>query len=216
MSGRNSFNPFVLNLLIIASLSLSSCTNSSNEPQKNSTSSSEPQKNSTSGIGQEKTSNVLSELQKYASPKGYEFLHPTNWKPEAAKSDKVDILLRDSAKRQGNLYVVISPAPKNKKGATDLGTDSAFGDRFLKGINSLPNSENKAELIGVKSRKAGDKTFYIVEYKLKLPNNREQHNLASTAVSQVKLFTFTLSTPQKQWDKFKDKFEEITNSFSVK
>jgi photosystem II oxygen-evolving enhancer protein 2 len=200
--------PFVVALLIATSLSLSSCsTDSSQKPTDTSTGNSKSQE----------TSPESDKLIKYTSSNGYEFLHPQGWKPvdSKEKSDKVDVAFRDSVKRQGNLYVVISKAPKNKS-LEDLGNPSAFGERLVKNINNIPNTKNKAELIGAKSREAGGKTYYTVEYKVKLPDNKERHNLATITDSQGKLFTFTLSAPQDRWDQVKSLFEEMANSFSVK
>lgn len=206
---------FITALIISTSLSLSSCSTDSS--QKTPTDSSKPQSNSTDSSKPPANSTDSSKLQKYSSPNGYEFLHPEGWKSldSKEKSDKVDVAFRASDKRPGNLYVIVNKAPKNKTLPDWVGTPSEFGSRLVKSLNSA-NSKNKAVLVGAKSRDSGGKTYYIVEYTLTVPNNQERRNLATSAIGQNKLFTLTLSSPQKQWDNVKGQFEKIANSFTVK
>jgi photosystem II oxygen-evolving enhancer protein 2 len=61
----------------------------------------------------------------------------------------------------------------------------------------------------------GDKTYYILEYAVKLPNQQERHNLASVAVSRGKLYTFNASTPEPRWTKVQPLLQRVVSSFSV-
>ncbi|MGK7878253.1 MAG: photosystem II reaction center PsbP [Xenococcaceae cyanobacterium] len=156
-------------------------------------------------------------LQSYVNTKGgYEFLYPNGWIPVDVReaSEGVDVVFRDLVQRTENLSVVISDIPEDKSLA-DLGTPSEVGYRFLKSVNNDPNLNREAEFIKAEVRESGAKTYYILEYQVKLPDNQERHNIASVAVSRGKLFTFNLSTRQSRWKKVKDLFEVAVTSFSV-
>jgi photosystem II oxygen-evolving enhancer protein 2 len=182
------FKVAIVNLLIIVSLALSSC----------------------SAAG-------LSSLQHYANPaKGYEFFYPNGWIQVDVRdaSQGVDTVFHDFIERSENLSVIISSIPKDKT-LTDLGTPTDIGYRFLKSVNSDPEAKREAELINAESREFNGKTYYTLEYQVKLPDNQQRHDLASVAVNRGNLYTFNLSTSQKRWEQVKNLFEIVVNSFSV-
>ncbi|ACK69580.1 photosystem II oxygen evolving complex protein PsbP [Gloeothece citriformis PCC 7424] len=159
----------------------------------------------------------LGGLQSYVNPtSGYEFLYPNGWIPVDVKnaSDGVDLVYRDLIERSENLSVIISDVPEGKD-LSDIGTPSDVGYRFFKAVNNDSNLNRNAELIRADSHEENGKTYYILEYQVKLPDNTQRHDLASVAVSRGKLYTFNLSTPQQRWDKVKDLFETSVRSFSV-
>lgn len=200
--------PFVVALLMVTSLSLSSCSNGGSQSSETPTGGNETPKTSTEKV----------ELQKYtSSTNGYEFMHPKTWKPEEAKGqeDKVDVAFRDPDGKGEALYVLVTKAPANKS-LTDLGKPEQIAERLIKGINDNKDAKLTAELINTKTREANGKTFYIVEYKVKLPNNQERRNLAIIGVSQGKRITLNILAPEKRWNKLKGVFEEMANSFTVK
>lgn len=147
---------------------------------------------------------------------GYEFVYPNGWIPidVSEATEGVDVVFRDLVERTENLSVVISNVPKDQT-LVGLGTPSEVGYQLLKSAIAPPGSERKAELINAESRKSDTQTYYKLEYEVTLPDNQERHNLASVAVSRGKLFTFNLSTPQRRWDKVKQLFKTLVNSFSV-
>lgn len=156
-------------------------------------------------------------LQSYVDAKdGYEFLYPNGWVQVEVKnaSPGVDLVFHDLIEKTENLSVIVSDLPSDRALA-DLGTPSEVGYRFLKQIGSGPGSEREADLISAQSHEAGGKTYYILEYQVKLPGGQERHDLASVAISRDKLFTFNLSTPQYRWPKVKSLFKTAVNSFSV-
>jgi photosystem II oxygen-evolving enhancer protein 2 len=177
----------IVTLLFIVSLTLSSCS---------------------TGIGN---------LQHYTNTaKGYEFFYPNGWIQVDVKdaSEGVDVVFHDLIERSENLSVIISSIPGDKTLA-DLGTPSEVGYRFLQKINNDSSLQREAELIRAESRESEGKTYYTLEYKVKLPNNQERHDLASVAVSRGKLYTFNLSTAQQRWEKIKNLFEVAVNSFLI-
>jgi photosystem II oxygen-evolving enhancer protein 2 len=156
-------------------------------------------------------------LQKYDVPeKGYQFLYPNGWIPVDVKnaSTGVDVVYHDLIQKTENLSVIVSPIAANKT-LTDIGTPSEVGYRFLKQVNNDPNANLEADLIKAESQEKNGKTYYILEYKSTLPTQGERHNIASVAVSRGKLYTFSVASEEKRWDKQQDLFEFVTQSFSV-
>jgi photosystem II oxygen-evolving enhancer protein 2 len=160
----------------------------------------------------------ISGLQSYANTaQGYEFLYPNGWIPVTVKnaSTGVDLVYRDLVERTENLSVIISDVPKNKT-LEDLGSPTDVGYRFLKAVNSNPNSDRQTDFISAEAKQGKDKTYYILEYEVENPGEPIRHNIASVAVSRGKLFTFNLSTTEQRWSKVKDTFEVAAKSFTVR
>ena len=160
----------------------------------------------------------VSGLKSYVNPtQGYEFLYPNGWIPVDLKnpSQGVDVVFRDLVERTENLSVIISDVPADKS-LQDLGTPSEVGYRFLNLVNNDPNLDVESAFLRADSREVADKTYYLLEYEVDLPEQAKRHNLASVAVSHGKLFTFNLSTPERRWDTVKDTFEIAAQSFSVR
>lgn len=159
----------------------------------------------------------ISGLQSYVNAtNGYEFLYPNGWVPVDVKqaSEGVDVVFRDIIERTENLSVIISSVPDNKS-LEDLGTPSEVGYRFLQAANGNANSPREAQFLNAESRQGNGKTYYLLEYQVKLPDRQERHNISSVAVSRGKLFTFNVSTRQGRWDDVKDTFEAVARSFQV-
>ncbi|MDE5118213.1 MAG: photosystem II reaction center PsbP, partial [Trichodesmium sp. St2_bin2_1] len=77
------------------------------------------------------------------------------------------------------------------------------------------DSGREAELVSAQAREYKAKTYYQLEYAVKLADGRQRHNLASVAISRGKLFTINISTSDKRWQKVSDKFQQVIHSFSV-
>jgi photosystem II oxygen-evolving enhancer protein 2 len=88
------------------------------------------------------------------------------------------------------------------------------GYQLQKKAIAPPDSGREAELVNAEARESGDKTYYILEYSVKLPN-QIRHNIASVAVSRGKLYTLNASTTEKRWTKLQNLFEQVAKSFSV-
>lgn len=143
---------------------------------------------------------------------GYKFLYPNGW--VAVKTTKgADIIFHDLIESSENVSVVISQVDKDKK-LSDLGTASDVGYKLGKNAIAPPGSGREAELIGAETNEVKGKTYYILEYDVKLPNSR-RHNIASVVISRGKLFTFNASTTDRRWTKMKKVFTEVVSSFSV-
>ncbi|HEY9832507.1 MAG TPA: photosystem II reaction center PsbP [Stenomitos sp.] len=155
----------------------------------------------------------ISGLKSYVdSMDGYEFLYPNGWVPVQVTTGP-DIVFRDLVERTENVSVIFSEVPKGKT-LQDLGTPGEVGYQLQKNAIAPPNSGRQAELVNAEARESGDKTYYLLEYNVKLPN-QERHNLASVAVSRGKLYTFNASTTEQRWNKMRDVLEQVVKSFSV-
>lgn len=160
----------------------------------------------------------ISGLQSYVNAgQGYEFLYPNGWIPVDVKnaSPGVDVVFRDLIERGENLSVIISDVPSDKT-LEDLGTPTDIGYRFFKTVNNNPELNREADFITAESRQVKDKTYYLLEYEVKTPNQPSRHNIASVSVSRGKLFTFNLSTSEKRWSQVKDTFEIAAKSFTIR
>jgi len=144
---------------------------------------------------------------------GYQFLYPNGWLPVKV-SNGPDLVLHDLIETSENVSVVISPVPAGKTLA-EFGTPGEVGYKLGKSAIAPPDSGRKAELVNAEARQSGAKTYYILEYAVKLPDQQERHNLTSVAMSRGKLFTFNASTPERRWQKVQPVFEQVVNSFSV-
>ena len=143
---------------------------------------------------------------------GYKFLYPNGW--VAVKTTKgADIIFHDLIESSENISVVISQVDKDKK-LSDIGTAADVGYKLGKNAIAPPGSGREAELISAETNESKGKTYYILEYDVKLPNSH-RHNIASVVVSRGKLFTFNASTTDKRWQKMKQVFGEVISSFSV-
>ena len=159
----------------------------------------------------------VSGLQSYIdASNGYEFLYPNGWIAVDVQdaSEGVDVVFRDLVQRSENLSVIISEVSEEQN-LENLGTPTDVGYRFMQMVNNNSNAERKAELINAQKREANAKSYYILEYEVKLPNNQARHNLASVVVNKGKLFTFNISTTENRWRTVKDLFKVVANSFTV-
>ncbi len=157
---------------------------------------------------------ATSGLQSYVdATRGYQFLYPTGWLPVKVSGGPA-IVFHDIIEPSENVSVVINPVSGNKT-LSDLGTPSDVGYQLSKSAIAPPDSGRQAELVSADSRQVGDKTYYILEYAVKLPNQQERHNLASVAVSRGKLYTFNASTPEPRWTKVQPLLQRVVSSFSV-
>lgn len=143
---------------------------------------------------------------------GYKFLYPNGW--VAVKTTKgADIIFHDLIESSENVSVVISQVSKDKN-LSDLGTPTDVGEKLGKNAIAPEGSGREATLVNAQTHEAKGKTYYILEYDVKMPQGR-RHNIASVVVSRGKLFTFNASTTDRRWKKMKSVFNDVVNSFSV-
>lgn len=145
---------------------------------------------------------------------GYRFLYPNGWLPVQVTKGGADIVFHDIIQQTENVSVVINSAQGQKK-LTDLGTPTEVGYQLGKSAIAPPDSGRTAELISAEPREVADRTYYLLEYLVTLPNQEQRHNLASAVVYRGKLYTFNASTPEDRWEKMKDVLKLSVKSFMV-
>ncbi|MBD2497608.1 photosystem II reaction center PsbP [Nostoc sp. FACHB-280] len=144
---------------------------------------------------------------------GYQFLYPNGWLPVKVANGP-DVVFHDLIEISENVSVVISPVPEGKT-LKELGAPTEVGYKLGKAALAPSDSGRTAELVDAREKDTEGKTYYILEYLVKLPNNQQRHNIASVAVSRGKLFTFNASIPEKRWTKVKRTMENVVDSFTV-
>jgi len=144
---------------------------------------------------------------------GYEFSYPNGW-VQVKVADGPDVVFHDLIEISENVSVVISPVAEGKS-LVELGTPTDVGYKLGKAALAPANSGRSAELVNALEQESNGKTYYILEYAVKLPNQQQRHNIASVAVSRGKLFTFNASIPERRWQKVKSTIEDVVNSFLV-
>ncbi|MEA5507546.1 photosystem II reaction center PsbP [Halotia wernerae UHCC 0503] len=144
---------------------------------------------------------------------GYEFLYPNGWL-QVKVANGPDVVFHDLIEVSENVSVVISPVPDDKT-LPELGTPTEVGYKFGKAALAPPDSDRSAELVNALEKESNGKTYYILEYLVKLPNREQRHNVAKVAVSRGKLFTFNTSIPERRWQRVQRMMEDVVNSFSV-
>ena len=148
------------------------------------------------------------------STDGYQFLYPNGWlAAQVTRENGVDVVFHDIIQQSENVSVVINPVSGGKT-LQDLGSPTEMGYRLGKTAIAPPNSGREAELIKADQRQVGDKTYYLLEYAVKV-NGQARHNLTSIAVSRGKLYTFNASTSEDRWERMQDTLRQVIASFSV-
>jgi photosystem II oxygen-evolving enhancer protein 2 len=156
---------------------------------------------------------AVSGLKSYVdSTDGYRFLYPNGWLPVSV-SNGADVVFHDIIEQTENVSVVINPVA-GQKTLNELGSPGEVGYQLGKTAIAPPDSGRQAELVNAESHEVGDKTYYLLEYAVKV-NGRERHNLASVAVSRGKLYTFNASTPEDRWPKMEAMLKQVVDSFAV-
>ncbi len=143
---------------------------------------------------------------------GYQFLYPLGWVPVKVTNGP-DVVLRDLINETENVSVIINPVTNNQT-LSDLGSPEEVGYQLQKNAIAPTGSGRIAELVDAQAREAGDKTYYILEYEVKI-GDQKRHDVASVIVNRGKLYTLNASTTDERWGKVKDTFFQVARSFSV-
>jgi photosystem II oxygen-evolving enhancer protein 2 len=144
---------------------------------------------------------------------GYEFLYPNGW-VQVKINNGPDVVFHDLIEMSENVSVIISPVPGGKE-LKELGTPGEVGYKLGKNAIAPEGSNRTAELVNTLEREVDGKVYYLLEYLVKLPGNKQRHNLASVAVSRGKLFTYNASISERRWPKVKRMIQESADSFQV-
>jgi photosystem II oxygen-evolving enhancer protein 2 len=144
---------------------------------------------------------------------GYEFVYPNGW-VQVRINNGPDVVFHDLIEMSENVSVVISPVPGGRD-LKQLGTVGEVGYKLGKNAIAPEGSGRSAELVNSVEKEVNGKIYYLLEYLVKLPGNKQRHNLASVAVSRGKLFTYNASISERRWSKVKRMIQESVDSFQV-
>ena len=147
------------------------------------------------------------------STDGYRFLYPNGWL-SVKVANGPDVVFHDIIVQTENISMVINPVPGKKK-LTDLGTPTEVGYQLGKSAIAPPDSGRTAELITADAREIADRTYYLLEYLVTLPNQEKRHNLASAIVYRSRLYTLNASTSEDRWEKMAPILTKSVKSFRV-
>ena len=143
---------------------------------------------------------------------GYRFLYPLGWLPVKVSSGP-DIVFHDIIHESENVSVVINPV-SGQKTLQDLGSPSEVGYKLGKNAIAPPDSGREAELINAEEIEAADKTYYLLEYAVKV-NGQVRHNIATVGIGRGKLYTMNASTTDDRWEKMKPVLEQTVRSLRL-
>lgn len=155
-------------------------------------------------------------LQSYVdSIDGYRFSYPIGWvQVQLTQSGGPDVVFRDLINNTENISVVINEIPGGDKDLSELGSPTEVGYRLQKSALAPEGSGRTAELVNAEAITAGDKTFYLLEYLVNLPD-QTRHDLASVVVHRGQLYTLNASTTEARWNKVKSMMKAVVTSFAV-
>jgi photosystem II oxygen-evolving enhancer protein 2 len=146
---------------------------------------------------------------------GYQFLYPNGWlQVNVSNASGADVVFHDIIEQAENVSVVINPLSEGSKKLQDLGTPSEVGYKLGKNAIAPAGSGREAELVSAEAREVGDKTYYLLEYIVKI-GDRTRHNLAEVGTSRGKLYTINASTAEERWERMKDILERTIKSFTL-
>jgi len=154
-------------------------------------------------------------LQSYVdSIDGYRFSYPIGWvQVQLTQSGGPDVVFRDLINSTENVSVVINEIPGDQT-LEELGSPAEVGYMLQKSALAPEGSGRTAELVDAERFDAGDKTFYLLEYLINLPD-QVRHDLATVVVHRGQLYTLNASTVEGRWDRVKGMMREMVTSFAV-
>ncbi|HEY9906504.1 MAG TPA: photosystem II reaction center PsbP [Thermosynechococcaceae cyanobacterium] len=143
---------------------------------------------------------------------GYRFLYPLGWLPVKVSSGP-DVVFHDLIHQSENVSIVINPV-SGKKTLQELGSPSEVGYKLGKNAIAPPDSGREADLINAEQIEAADKTYYLLEYAVKV-NGQTRHNVATVGVGRGNLYTLNASTTDDRWEKMKPVLEQTVRSLRL-
>ncbi len=145
---------------------------------------------------------------------GYGFLYPIGWiQVELTQEGGPDVVFHDIINPTENVSVVINAVPDGQS-LDDLGSPTEVGYSLQQNALAPEGSGRTAELVDAQERNAGESKFYMLEYKVHLPD-QDRHDVASVVVHRGQLYTINASTTERRWNRMKDIMQNIVTSFSV-
>lgn len=145
---------------------------------------------------------------------GYRLFYPNGWVQKSMQNG-ADVLFHDIIYPLENVSVVIGELKSVQK-LGDLGSPEDVGNRVRDRIIAPPESDRKAELLSASARQNNDQEYYELEYVIQLADGFKRHDLVAVTANRQRLYTLDISAPENRWDKVKEMFQAVVQSFQVK
>ncbi len=145
------------------------------------------------------------------SKDGYRFLYPNGWQETRTvnKTKGLDVVFHDIIEPSENVSVVIGKL-ETVKDLHEIGNASDVGLRIQQKIIM-----GKGDLLSAEEREINGKTYYQFEYEVQRSNGELRHDLVTVTTGRGNLYTLSVSAKASRWQKVKDLFHRVADSFVV-
>ena len=147
------------------------------------------------------------------SKDGYRFLYPNGW-TETKGNSMIDILFHDIIEPSENVSVAISKL-ETVKALEEIGDPDAIGLRLQRRVVAPEGSGRQAKLLNAEQRAVGDRSYYTFEYAVKRLQGEPRHDLVTVSTNRGNLYTLSISSSERRWDRVKDLFIRVAKSFTI-
>ncbi len=151
------------------------------------------------------------------SKDGYRFLYPNGW-AETKGNSAIDILFHDIIEPSENVSVAISKL-ETVKTLEEIGDPEAIGLRVMKRVVAPEGSGRQAQMLSAtqkaRTTNSGDRNYYNFEYAVQRLQGEPRHDLVTVSTNRGNLYTLSISSSEKRWDKVKDLFARVAKSFTI-
>ena len=147
------------------------------------------------------------------SKDGYRFLYPNGW-TETKGNSAIDILFHDIIEPSENVSVAITKL-QSVQSLEEIGEPEAIGQRLLQRVVAPEGSGRQAKLISSTKKETGDRNYYTFEYAVQLSQAEPRHDLVTVATNHGNLYTLSISSSERRWDKVKELFSRVAKSFTL-
>ncbi len=147
------------------------------------------------------------------SKDGYRFLYPNGW-TETKGNSAIDILFHDIIEPSENVSVAITKL-ETVKDLEDIGDAEAIGLRVQERVVAPTGSGRQAKLLNATKRESGEHSYFTFEYAVKRAQGEPRHDLVTVATNRGNLYTLSISSSEKRWEKVKELFSRVAKSFSL-
>jgi photosystem II oxygen-evolving enhancer protein 2 len=147
------------------------------------------------------------------SKDGYRFLYPNGW-TETKGNSAIDILFHDIIEPSENVSVAITKL-QTIKTLEEIGDADAIGLRVQQRVVAPEGSGREAKLLSTTEKESGDRNYYIFEYAVQRAQGEPRHDLVTVSTNRGNLYTLSISSSEKRWEKVKDLFSRVAKSFTI-
>lgn len=151
------------------------------------------------------------------SKDGYRFLYPNGWtetKTTSSANSALDILFHDIIEPSENVSVAISKL-ETVKTLEEIGDPEAIGLRLQQRVVAPEGSGRQAKLLNSTQKELGDRNYYTFEYAVQLLQGEPRHDIVTVSTNRGNLYTLSISTSEKRWERVKDLFARVAKSFTI-